>query len=42
MTQRLYDQIGGAPAVEELGVPADLVHEVVTVAASARDDVLNR
>ena len=28
--------------LEEPGVPADLVHEVVTVAASTRDDVLNR
>ena len=28
--------------LEELGVTADLVHEVMTVAASTRDDVLNR
>lgn len=28
--------------LEELGVPSDLVNEVMTVAASTRDDVLDR
>ncbi len=28
--------------LEELGVPANLVNEVMTVAASTKDDVLNR
>lgn len=28
--------------LEELGVPGDLIGEVMTIAASTRDDVLNR
>ncbi len=39
-----FDAVAGhlQATLEELGVPADLVDEVMTVAASTRDDVLNR
>ena len=39
-----FDAVAGhlQSTLEELGVSADLVHEVVTVAAGTRNDVLNR
>jgi hemoglobin len=47
VTKGLSDSHFGAVAqhlqatLEELGVPADLVNQVMTVAASTKDDVLN-
>ncbi len=46
----LFDRLGRKDAVaenlqttlEELSVPADLIGEVMTIAASTRDDVLNK
>ncbi len=39
-----FDAVAGhlQATLEELSVPADLVSEIITVAASTRDDVLNR
>ena len=39
-----FDKVAGhlQATLEELGVPADLIGEVMTIAASTREDVLNR
>ena len=39
-----FDAVAGhlQSTLEELNVPADLTNEVMTIAASTRDDVLNR
>lgn len=39
-----FDAVAGhlQTTLEELSVPADLIGEVMTIAASTRDDVLNR
>lgn len=39
-----FDAVAGhlQSTLEELSVPADLTNEVMTIAASTRDDVLNR
>lgn len=39
-----FDAVAGhlQSTLEDLNVPADLINEVMTIAASTRDDVLNR